>query len=408
MWIICLLGLGVLVASCEADNPKPTNVRYDIPLTEGQKEIVERGNDFALRLFKEFNALEWGRSFCISPLSISALLTALANGADGETYRQITGALLGRNDYDIKELNDCYAALVPALLSVDRATKITMANALFLNKGFKPYDSFLNSLNDYYDAEVRTLDFYDPKTLDIINDWCASHTGNLIPAILKEVDPLAVLYMMNALYFKSQWVKRFETKNTFVGNFTTFAGDEQEVEYMDRVADFPLYADDAVRTAAFDYGNKAFSMIVILPEQGVSIDEVAKDLNAERWKQYTSYGQSREIRVRFPKFTKEYDSNYSADNLKKALLNMGMTLPFSDLADFGKLSDKELCISLIKQNTFIKVDEEGTEAAAVTVVDMKETSLPPSEDFFMNRPFIYAIREISTGAILFIGQVTDF
>ncbi|NMB06127.1 MAG: serpin family protein, partial [Bacteroidales bacterium] len=254
---------------------------------------------------------------------------------------------------------------------------------------------------------VEAVDFADPATVGRINQWAADNTQQLIDHVLDETDPMALMYLLNAIYFKGIWTSQFNKKQTQKAPFAYENGNVKQVDMMQQKAEFNYSENEAMQMVELPYGNQAFSMVVLLPKAGNNLRDI-NDLLREgsAWGTLNSSRRRALVDLRLPRFKTEYNIR-----LNDLLTDMGMGVAFSPgQADFSRMSDLEAFISFVDQFTYISTDEEGTEAAAVTVVGVELTSAGPSREvtFHANRPFIYLIREQSTGAILFMGAVKNF
>lgn len=408
VWALVL----VLVPACQKTENEQPNPREDIVLTKTQQQAVIEGNAFAFKWLDKMWKANEGANMCLSPLSASLALTAIANGADGNTLAQMQ-EVLGQAAFEQESGQDAgnsyYRYLVPALKQVDRTVDLNIANAVWIRKGFTVKDSFINRLKESYASQVEQLPF-DEAALRTINDWCATQTHNRITNILDRIGPYDRLFLTNAVYFKGLWSAPFDKQASAKGAFTNVQGQVQQVVQMYQRSEYPLFVDEdkAVAVAELPYGNGAFSMIVVLPHSPKSLGKVVQALNPTVWNDWMASLRSATLDLRLPKFTMEYSTK---DMMIPVLQQMGMVDAFDGAtADFSRLTpEPDVYIGLVKQNTFIQVDEEGTEAAAVTIVGMRVTSAGPGAapyDFNVNRPFLYAIKEKSTGVILFMGVMT--
>ena len=332
-------------------------------------------------------------------------LSAVTNGAQGTTMNEMKG-VLGFEPYSLEDMNAFYHHLVPALKEVDNTVSLQIANAVWIKEAFPVKTPFIQSLQHYYDASVTNLDFSDPGAPAVINQWCADNTNDLIKKVLDRIDPDARLIYTNALYFKGKWESTFDKTASWQGSFTNLSGSTGQVTYMEQTHSFPYTTGQDVAIAEIPYGNKAYSMVIVLPDPGVSVTDVVAGLNPEQWDLWTSGLYTTELNLRIPRFKVEFDSE---ETMVPVLTRMGMGAAFDPfLADFSHISDIPLFIALLKQNAFIQVDEEGTEAAAVTTIGFNVTSAGPGHTvpFHVDRPFLYFIKEKSTGTVLFAGMMT--
>jgi serpin B len=337
----------------------------------------------------------------ISPLSVSIALGMTWNGADGKTRSEMESTLK-MSGISEKEINEYYQIMQNSLVKIDPSTKLNIANSIWYKDGFPIYQSFLDVNKEYFNAEVSALDFSDPKSLDKINDWCSKKTNGLIKNPLDRIPADAIMYLINAIYFKGIWSSEFNSKDTSEKDFVTSGGKTNKVDMMRQEQTFNYYEDDQAQYLDMPYGNKAFSMTVILPKQENTIESYLKDFDADEWNAITESLSPREVQVYFPKFKVQ-----SKLELKDVLAIMGMPSAFDGEANFSRMSENDLLISRIIHSTYCDVNEKGTEAAAVTIIEMKEMALPENPVFYANRPFIFVIREKSTGVILFMGKMGE-
>ena len=371
-----------------------------IELTTKQGEKAATDNRFALKMFKEVSG-EPNTFF--SPLSLNLAIGMLYNGASGDTRAEM-GEVLGLGDLSVVEINEYYQKMSQALLNIDPLTQIGIANSIWYRNGFPVKQPFIDMNHEYFDAEVSEIDFDKPDAADIINDWCAEKTNDKIKEIVHApISPYIMMYLINALYFKSTWKFEFDKKETKQDDFTKVGNQKKKVNMMEQTKTLPYYANDYLQCVEMPYGNEAFSMVAILPADGTDIDQIIDYLDDSKWQNVVSNLYPQKIWLKFPRFKIECDIP-----LNVPVMKVGMKRIFS--GGFENISDVALAVSNIKQKTFVEVNEEGTEAAAVTVIVMFTTSAGPDPQpvpFFANRPFLYLIKEKSTGVILFIGRMDD-
>ena len=389
-----------LIQIQDMDNlePGPEQVaRKELELTAKSAEIVRKGSDFAFKLIDRVNAAEEG-SFFISPLSLQFLLGMVLDGARGTTADEIC-QVLGFGAGEVDAVNEYSQSLLSQLPVLDEETIISIGNALMVNQKYSLLDSYQSAVKQFYLAEVSNKDFTDIEgTTRYINDWCSRQTNGLIPQILDTVDPAVVSYLMNALYFKGAWASPFEEKYTAEEVFTQETGATVKVSMMkNHNAYFPYKITELFSAVRLPYGNGNFAMTLILPAEGKSISEITSSLNGAVWEKFSQTMYEGDLSLWLPRFETKF-SIY----LQEILSAMGMPSVFdSGKANLGAMSDVPLYLDYVKQDAVIKVNEQGSEAAAVSVGSMV-TSLPPS--FHANRPFLYLISETSTSAILFAGK----
>ena len=397
---------GPLTGSCSKWNNDAPKDREDIVLTKVQQEILHNSNGFGIDLFREMCLELEGENIFISPLSVSLAISAVTNGAAGKTLEDMK-ATLGFATYSPDQMNGFFRHLVPALKKVDNTVKLSIANAVWIEKTFPVKNPLIQSLQQYYDASVNLLDFSDPKAPSVINQWCADNTNDLIKKVIDQIDPDKRLIYTNALYFKGKWKETFDKKVSWQGSFTNLSGSDGDVTYMEQTNDYGYTASKGVAVTEIPYGNEAYSMVIVLPDTGVSIMEVVSSLTWEQWSEWLEDLAPAELNLRIPRFKVEFDSE---ETMIPVLTRMGMGIAFDPYnADFSNISDIPLFISLLKQNSYIQEDEEGTEAAAVTTIGFNMTSIGPGQTipFHVDRPFLYFIKEKSTGTILFSGLMAE-
>lgn len=369
-------------------------------LTDGQRELLAKNNTFALNLFNKVSGMD---SRVISPLSVSGLMSMLANGADGATRQEILNTL-GFTGGSMEEINEIYGLLVKQAGVIDPSVTVNVADYVAVNKDNRINNEFGKTVGDLFGTEVRNLDFTSPKTVNTINGWCSKHTGGMIPRIIDNVDPGAVAYLMNAIYFNGPWAERFQTKDTKVEAFRGYTRDIKKVKMMHRTDEYLYTSNKTYSAVRIPYGNGSFAMTVLLPNADKSISEMMKVVNA---KELATLGRTMEnckVDLKLPKFTTEVEQP-----LNDVISSLGAPTMFKQSADFSKLADGNMFVSKMFQKAKIEVSEEGTKAAAVTAAIMTMSALAPEPrqvEFHADRPFVYIISESSTGAIYFIGQFT--
>jgi serpin B len=406
---IVLLSLSFILGytSCAKNNPHqaPDLTPKSLELNAKAPEVIANGNEFGVELFTKV-ALEEEKNLMLSPLSASTALTMLLNGCGEDTYVQLKQTLKYPEDMSISEVNEVYKSLVNQLLIVDPKVKLALANAIFYRESFSVKPPFLNTMNSDFDAQTEGLDFALPSALTAINKWASDNTNGKIPKVLDEISSDAVMFLMNALYFKGDWSSQFDKALTSDRPFYIPGGNSVNVSTMNGKVGSKVAGGDNYKAIELPYGRTNFTMVVIVPDEtlaGFNASFTAEMWNAltTRFDEQAEYGEKI---VYMPKFKFSYEKILN-DQLK----SMGMIDAFnSGLADLSGISDASIFVSFVKQNTFVEVDEKGTEAAAVTTIGVELTSEPPqSKQFIIDKPFIFAIRERTTNALLFIGQIVN-
>jgi serine protease inhibitor len=399
----CVVVVGAISACSDPTGPTPALTRLPRDLTAGEQQVLKAGNDFSIALFRQLSRTQPGKNVFVSPLSASMALGMTMNGARGATFDAMR-TTLGFGTVDLQQINAGYKGLIELLRGLDPSTTFELANSIWYRNEFPVNQSFIDIVRAAFGAEVRGLNFNDPASLATINGWVSANTHGKIPTILDAIGGDDQMYLMNAIYFKASWRAQFDRALTRPGSFHTSDGSTQTVMMMHRdplpkvlnkVFYFPgLYA------AELGYGNDAYGMTILLPIPGANMDSVATTLTTDRWNEITAMldgSMGTVLGVTLPKFSLSYE-----DTLNDDLTALGMGVAFDGGADFSGLSSHGVYIKYVKQKTFVDVNEEGTEAAAVTNVVLAD-STPPSLD--VDRPFIFVIRDRLSGTILFMGKM---
>jgi serine protease inhibitor len=401
-FLLSLLFILLTAASCNnEDDGLPKKI--DLPLKSQQ--IVEADNAFGLDVFQRILENEEKPNFMISPLSLSMALSMAYNGAETETKIEMA-EVLGVGEFTRDELNETYRDLIKALMEADPEVAMQIANSIWYRNTYYVEQSFLDVNNTYYDAEVNEADFNAPGTVDDINNWVGDKTNGKIETIIQDIPAEMVMYLINAIYFNGTWAKEFNPESTQQLSFKTDDGEYVQTDIMGRVDTLDYQRNDIFSSIRMPYGDGNFSMTVMLPNDGKTVSDVAGAFTPSNWNKWQEgFEETKNVDIRFPKFKVEYEKT-----LNGLLKDMGMNLAFTAQADFSSINPaRNLFISFVKHKTFIEVDEEGTEAAAVTIIGFEYTSVNPDEPqkiyFHCTKPFLYAITEKDTGAILFMGKV---
>ena len=399
--IFQLLLLSFIITACSNQNDAiqvPVDAK-PIGLSIAMEKRVSQDNEFAFDLLKKTIVSSGETNVFVSPLSVSIALGMAWNGAGGTTRTEMETALK-MSGMSVGDINNYYKIMQTTLPSIDPTTKLSIANSMWYKTGFEVKPAFLKVNAESFNAYLKELDFTKVWAADTINNWCSKRTNTLIPVIIDQIPSNAVMYLINAVYFKGIWSKQFEKKNTSLQKFTNEAGNQGNVNMMYQKDTFRYAETETAQYLDMPYGNNAFSMTVILPAANKSPAEVLNSLTTDSWNSTLSQLSLREVMVYLPRF--KVTNKFKLNNV---LQDMGMKLAFSDLADFSNISDLPLQISEVIHKTYVTVDEEGTEAAAVTSIGIIATAMPVIPVFRVDKPFLFVIREKSTGVILFIGKM---
>jgi serine protease inhibitor len=399
--IIVSVAAILTVTACEKDAGNVGDKK--IPVDKSTEELIKSDNEFGIDLFKKvIDYQDPDSNVLISPISAALALAMTYNGADNDTKTAMEMSLR-KEGFPTEEINEMYRNLIAALVSVDPDVTLNIANSIWYRNTFNVEQDFISTNQEFYDAEVEALDFGDPAARDIINGWVEEKTNDKIRDIIKEISPATVMFLINAIYFNGTWTYEFDKDHTSDNDFYLSGGGVIQVPTMHLKADI-MYAENNLFSAAeLFYGDGNYSMVILLPDNGKTTDDIINGLTVDTWDEWTAGFSEAEVSVSLPKFKFEF-----GDSLNKPLTDMGMGVAFDpDLADFSKINpDQQIFISMVKQQAYIDVNEEGTEAAAATVVEMELTAMPGDNIYFtVNRPFLFVIKEKDTNSIIFIGRV---
>lgn len=402
---IIIILLSATIMSCQKQDPTPDNL-FDLP--EKSAQLIEADNQFGLELFRKVAAeAKPNDNTMISPLSVALALGMTYNGANGDTKTEMekTLKLIGLTP---EQINNAHKALLAALKSADADVLLEIANAIYYRQNATVLESFIQTNRNFYDAEVSALDFNNPASLDIINGWVANKTRDKIPTIVEQLEPDLVMILLNAIYFNGIWKYKFDETKTHNLPFRHGDGQWNDVETMSQETSLEYTSNSLFGAVHLPYGKGQFQMTIILPDENKTTADVMNAFNLENWKSWIKgFKQEEKVVVTMPRFKFSWKRD-----LNDILSAMGMPKAFTPrVADFSGINgiNNDLYIGYVKHKTFIDVNENGTEAAAVTAVGMFTTSMPvdpPKKIYFtVDRPFIFTITEKTTGTILFIGEM---
>lgn len=399
-----ILAIALMFTACKKEPAEILPVDpVQIDLTTSQKTLITSQNSFSVDIFRKvLESSTESENIIISPLSISTALSMTLNGATGATRDSMLKALR-MNGLSPENINSSYKDLTPALLNVDKRVLISVANSVWTEKNFVVKKPFTDILTQFYSTEEKSFDITDPLVPKQVNSWIESKTNGLIKNMLDQLDQNTVMLLINAIYFKGKWNSQFDKANTASGQFFQNGGTVIQVPFMKQTSDFKIYAGDTFSMAEFPYGQGNFVMDVILPSDKNGLSNLLPLISTNSLNNWLDQMSERKTIVSFPKFKYGYKKE-----LKDILTGMGMGIAFSDNADFSDIADLALKISIVLHQAFIETNEEGTEAAAATVVGIVATAAPAGPFVFnMDHPFLYIIREKTTNTVLFMGRVVN-
>lgn len=400
--LCALLFVLFMLASCSGNGVSQPR---KLQLSVAEQGLVQDCNDFSFNLLAQAASSEKQENIILSPLSASMLLGMLMNGADGETLaqmRQVTGF---EDDATIEEINAYYKQLIEVLPALDTETTVRLANGIWVREDFPVIEDFIQACKQSFEAEAKNVPtFVDNNVLNEINRFAAQHTNNLIKQVIDPsmVDENTAMALVNALYFKAKWQDKFKKADTKPQVFTTLNGEQIQAKMLHRTGSMRYGEDDDYQLLELPYKGGKYCADIILPAKGVDIRKWVEDLDAERWQQMLNGTSYPEVEMALPKFALKYNRRLN-DDLKA----LGMPDAFGEKANFSRLSKRETYVDLIHQYTFMQVDEEGTEAAAVTIglmVDKAAIDMPEKR-FIADRPFVLLVREKDYGTILFAAII---
>ena len=399
----------LVFSSCQNNGSDETDNTPNLrTLSAGEQQVAAAANEFSFSIFSRINEQHPESNIFISPFSISTALSMTANGAKGETKEEMKEALALPHLTDA-EMNQAYKDLVELLLGLDNTINLQIANSNWYRELYHIRPDFQDILLEYYEAEVKPADFDDPATKDQINQWIENKTNGKIKNMLDGIPSDAVMYLINAIYFKADWQYRFDESKTEKASFFSPAGEVQADMMFAPGAKVSYHYDEAFTMVDLPYGNGQFSMTIMMENgSGKPINEIIQTLTPEDFDSYINNADTITAEIYLPKFKMEFKKL-----LNEVLIDMGMGLAFGDGAtDFSGLFEENLAlaISRVLHQSFIEVNEKGSEAAAATIVEITELSAGPDprpKAFHINRPFAFFIREKHSNAILFAGKMLN-
>jgi serine protease inhibitor len=365
-------------------------------------KLVDANTRFAFDILQELESEDKGKNVFISPLSMLLALAMTYNGAVGDTKLAMAEALQF-SEFTLEELNRGFGDLTNSVVDADEEVQISIANSIWYRLGCDVKEDFIERNETYYGSEVRELDFSDPQAAGTINQWIDDATKGKITEMIDEIPPETMMYLINAIYFKGDWTHQFSVSATRDEEFTLENGSKKTVPMMHLEEQFRHARGNDLGMLRLPYGREKLSMYILLPDEGEKLDEVIADLDAESWYQLQGGLEEKEVALAMPRYKVEYGVKL----LNGVLTRMGMGIVFAfGSADFAGIAP-ELFISRVLHKAVIEVNEQGSEAAAATAVEMTKSAPPEQVEFIVNRPFLFAIADDRTGSILFLGKVAE-
>ncbi len=399
-----LLLFFLVVASCNKSSVKPNlGPGINLALDAVEQQNATADNAFTFNLFKTVQAdNNSGRNLFLSPLSVSIALGMTLNGANGATHDAINSTL-GFNSFSQDEVNGYFNKLITELPKLDPNTTLNIANSIWYRQGFSVLPEFLNTDNSYFHAKIQALDFNNPSSVNTINSWVSAQTNGKIPNIIDQISSDDVMCLINAIYFKSIWDSKFDQGQTH--NQAFYLPDQSTVEasFMKGKVNFNVHYTGEATVIELPYVNKKFSMVIIMPNSTTSLNNLVAGLDTAIWNNWMGGLSAYNSEIIMPKFKFSYSILLNND-----LIKLGMGNAFSSSADFTGINPAGgLNISKVQHKAFVAVDEAGTEAAAATAVTVQVTDVLVPPTITIDHPFVFAIREMKSGLILFVGTMTN-
>lgn len=393
---ICFLVFNIVGCSLDTFSGKERFTKEDI-----DSNVINGNTEFAFNIFKELNKEDASNNIFISPLSISTALTMTYQGARTST-REGMAQTLSYKDIDYQTINNTYDNLLKYLSQLDKRINLDINNSIWIRQGEEVKQDFIDTNKEVFDAYITELDFSKEDSANKINKWIEKATkGKVDKMIDGPISPNVVMYLINAIYFKGEWTEQFEKKNTFETQFITESGESQDIMMMSRKGKIEYGVGDDFKAVKLDYGNKKTSMYLLLPREDIAINSFIDKIDGQKWEEIrSSISKIDDVVLQIPRFKMEY----GIKELNSSLSNLGMEEAFTDRADFSGIRDN-IFINRVLHKAVIEVNEEGSEAAGVTVVEMVESAQPEPTTFIANRPFVFLIVDEELRNILFMGKM---
>lgn len=400
-YILFFISIIILFSACDKSlNPKTEDLKEENPL---KSAVVKQNNNFSLEIFKEIIACEDANTnVFISPLSMYYALAMAAIGSDTETRTEFN-TMLGWNNMAETEVLEAMKELSNDLKPANENVTLSIANSMWQRQGASVNENYKSLVHDYFDAEARELDFSSVEAVEIINSWIEVKTNNLIKNMLDDIPADAFMYLINAIYYKADWLYKFKEEDSYDGDFIMEDYNMVDATFMTQKSNFQYFSNNTFQAIKLPYADTNFYMAVFLPNQEYEIADIINQINSENWTSWNSEYSLQEVTLTLPRFKVAYGVKLINEELQA----LGLHQAFEPTADFSKITDADIYISRVMHKAVIEVNEEGSEAAAATVVEYVETSAGNQLYFTANKPFVYAICHEPSNSILFIGTLVD-
>jgi serpin B len=389
----------ILLVACRKDNAvKPGRA---LTLSAAELQQASADNTFSFDLFRSVAANSGNGNLFISPLSVSMALGMTTNGANGATLDSMR-KVLHMNGFSQDQVNTYYSDLLTQLPELDPNTTLKIANSVWYRNTYSVLPQFLQTESKSFQAKVEGLDFSSPSSVNTINNWVSQQTNGKIPKIVSQINGNDIMFLINAVYFKSIWANKFDPSNTKAQAFTRADNSQVQTPFMRGKMSCNVYLGSDATLLELPYSGNKYSMVIIMPPTGKSVNDMMSNLDSAKWQKWTGQLSSAKYDLEIPKFQFSYGTE-----LKSPLTAMGMGIAFSDAADFSKInSSGGLQITSVQHKAYVNVDETGTTAAAATSVVIGVSAVL-NQTITVDHPFIFMIREMKSGLVLFTGIVND-
>ncbi len=409
IFIIVMIGLILLSTGCASKTIKATNLMEGISAQDRpaanelpDNTYINSLNDFSSKLFA--SSVENSENVMISPVSVYLALAMTVNGADGNTKTEILEALNSQG-ITLQMINAASRDLISLLSTSSEKTTLSLADSIWYDESFLPDRQFLQNNANYYNAQLQKLDFKDSKAPDTINEWVSEATQGKIDEIISAIDSNVVMYLINTIYFKSDWNDPFSSNDTKEAIFYT-PDSTVQTDFLNKTGSMDYISGENTQGVVLSYENEDFAYFALLPNADVDVREWIKNQGTSLFDNLFNMIENKEtatLQLSMPKFEASYE-----DSLINELKQLGIIDAFdpaiADLSLMNEAHIKNLYISDVLHKTYIKVDEKGTEAASATSVEVGLTSMPSAEkELNFNRPFIYGVVNLKTNTPLFAG-----
>ncbi|TLU97922.1 serpin family protein [Dyadobacter luticola] len=398
--LVPILAFTLLLGCTDDKNPSPDLIVNPVTIPAN---IADGTTSFAFNFLHNLQQTQPAQdNLFVSPLSLHIALGMLLNGSERETADEILKTL-EMQGVSVADLNNAYKTLVNDLPVADSRVSLGLANSMWYRSGFQVENNFQNILRDSFNSDITGL-IFDNAAKDKINQWASDKTNGKIKKVLDEIDENKVMFLLNALYFKGDWKSQFDSKQTVEMPFNLEGGGTKSVKMMNVKSTFPATFNNTFSAVKLPYSSGQFSMTLLIPYGQNTIDGVLAEMTASKWREVSAEMRDRNVKVGLPRFKLDYSAKLNA-----TLEKMGINKIFSSSAQLGKINKNEhLVVDFVKQDAYLGIDEQGTEAAAVTSIGIDVTSVSPDENrYICDRPFGLIITENTSNTILFMGRIKN-